>query len=147
MASTLVVAVISMAPATDGSREVYVLQVGDSSGWVLRSGRWLSMGEVKNEGVAIAESMTVALPLVPEVAPSLARGHLVPGDVLVLLTDGIGDALGSGRGEVGAALAELWATPPDPVQFAAQVGFGRKTFDDDRTALAVWPAEVGDGPR
>ncbi|WP_068425013.1 hypothetical protein [Piscicoccus intestinalis] len=60
------------------------------------------------------------------------------GAALVLMTDGVGDPLGSGAGEVGTTLAQLWSRPPHPVEFAAQVAFGRKTFDDDRAALVVW---------
>jgi hypothetical protein len=42
---------------------------------------------------------------------------------------------------VGRELARLWARPPHPVDFAGQVAFGRKTYDDDRGAVVVWLAE------
>jgi hypothetical protein len=46
--------------------------------------------------------------------------------------------LGAGTGEVGRVLADLWAAPPEMLDFAAQVGFARRTFDDDRTVVGVW---------
>jgi hypothetical protein len=41
---------------------------------------------------------------------------------------------------VGAFLAGRWQEPPDPLEFAHHVGFYRKTFVDDRTAVVVWVA-------
>ena len=38
-------------------------------------------------------------------------------------------------------LAAWWARPPDPLTFAAQVGFARKTHVDDRTVVGIWPDE------
>jgi len=71
------------------------------------------------------------------------QGKLLPFylvvDVSASMSDGIGDALGSGTGEVGEFLAKVWRRPPSPLAFAAQAEFSRKSFDDDRTALVFWP--------
>lgn len=138
MASTALFAILAVHPNADGDREAAVLAVGDTSAWILRNREWLAIGKIKNEGAQIASSATAALPLVPE---SPVADHLLIGsdDILVLMTNGVGDPLGNGKGEVGRFLASEWATPPSPLDFAAQVGFARKTFDDDRTVVAIWP--------
>lgn len=144
MAATIIVGVVGLTPDQDGSFPVTVVRLGDASGWLLdRVDGWIPLGEVKNEGNVIAESATACLPLVPESDPVIVETSLDTGAALFLLTDGVGDPLGSGRGEVGAALQALWTSPPHPIQFAAQVCFGRKTFDDDRAAIGIWPAADG----
>lgn len=140
MATTLVIGVVATRPGENGTHAVTVVRLGDSSGWILDAqDGWISLGDVKNAGNVIAESATACLPLVPEHDPAVVETTLGDGAALVLITDGIGDPLGSGRGEVGTHLATVWARPPHPVEFAAQVAFGRKTFDDDRGAIVVWP--------
>jgi serine/threonine protein phosphatase PrpC len=142
-AATALFAVVDLKPE-NGLLPVQVFAIGDSSAWVLHGGtEWWPLQPVKNAGAVIASSRTGALPLLgAELAPPVAT-ELGPDDVLVLMTDGIADPLGDGRGEVGRFLAETWRCPPAPLAFAAQVDFGRKTHDDDRTAVAVWPAGLG----
>lgn len=139
LATTLLIGVVATRPDEDGTHAVAVVRLGDSSGWILDDDEgWVSLGDVKNAGNVIAESATACLPLVPEEDPVVVETTLGDGAALVLMTDGVGDPLGSGAGEVGTTLAQLWSRPPHPVEFAAQVAFGRKTFDDDRAALVVW---------
>jgi hypothetical protein len=136
LATTLVLAVIDLRPDDDGSRRVQVVRVGDSSAWVHAAGRWQNLHGLKNESAVIAASTTAALPLVTSFE---CAGHRVAtGDVLVLMTDGVGDPLGDGENDLGRFLAEVWTTPPSVLAFGAQVDFARKSFDDDRTAVAVW---------
>jgi hypothetical protein len=80
-----------------------------------------------------------ALPVSPPELSLPMHTTVHPGEALVLVSDGIGDALGAGTGEVGEFLAKVWRRPPSPLAFAAQAEFARKSFDDDRTALAFWP--------
>lgn len=142
MATTLVIGVVATRPDEDGTHAVTVVRLGDSSGWILDAeDGWIPLGDVKNAGNVIAESATACLPLVPDSDPVVVETTLGDDAALVLITDGIGDPLGSGQGEVATTLGQLWARPPHPVEFAAQVGFGRKTFDDDRGAIVVWPVE------
>lgn len=101
-------------------------------------GRWTPLGIVKNEGAQIAESGTAALPSFDDHAVCTETTHLDSDHVLVLMTDGIGDPLGGGNGMVGERLAELWANPPTALEFASHCDFARKSFDDDRTAIAIW---------
>jgi hypothetical protein len=142
LASTALFAVVAVEPTEAGDRPVYVLSLGDTSAWVLHPDAepaWESLQEVKNAGSVVASSATMALPGLPPRLPSPVATALCPGEVLVLMSDGVGDPLGGGTGEVGAALADAWREPPDPFTFTAQVGFQRRSYDDDRTVLAVWP--------
>ncbi|GAA2962459.1 hypothetical protein GCM10010483_02000 [Actinokineospora diospyrosa] len=137
MATTVSFAVLDLIPFDSGHR-VVMGTVGDTSVWVLGDGGWQPTQPVKNDGADLHSSATHALPLPAE--PVRAAGWVRPGEALVVMTDGVGDPLGHGTGEVGARLAQLWRTPPHELEFTAQVGFARKTYDDDRTVVAVWPA-------
>lgn len=140
LAATSLFALVDTVANDDGALPVYLKELGDTSGWVVRGGRtWDALQVVKNEGAEIASSAVSALPIVPADPGPTTCTFLDPNDVLVLMSDGIGDPLGPGIGEVGEFLAASWAKPPPPLEFAAQVDFARKSFDDDRTALAVWP--------
>jgi hypothetical protein len=107
---------------------------------VLRDGAtWEPQQTLKNEGSTVASSRVEALPLLPPELDSPVATTLRPTDALVLMTDGIGDPLGDGSGPVGRFLAKMWSRPPAPLAFAAHVDFTRRSHDDDRTALAIWP--------
>jgi Protein phosphatase 2C len=60
------------------------------------------------------------------------------GGALFAMTDGVGNPL-AWSAEVRATLARWWARPPDPLTFAGQVGFARKSHIDDRTVVGIWP--------
>ncbi|WP_410597382.1 protein phosphatase 2C domain-containing protein [Amycolatopsis sp. lyj-23] len=142
LATTVLFAVVDMRPDVEG-HPVHVLAYGDTSAWILRSGvRWEPQNPVKNQGAAVASSATDALPYLPGRPPAVVRTRLAPTDVLLLVTDGVADPLDDGTGTVGAFLAEQWRCPPEPLAFAAHVDFARRSHDDDRTAVAVWPAEA-----
>lgn len=139
MATTVAFAVIPVEADADGCRTCTVVPIGDTSVWVLRStGSWEPITAVKNDGEAVAGSATFALPLLPSAPVAPLAATLGPGDALFALTDGVGDPLGDGSGEVGRALASWWALPPNRHEFAAQVDFGRRSHTDDRTAVGVW---------
>lgn len=139
LSTTALFAVVEMRPV-DGHRPVHLLAYGDTSAWALRAGvRWEPQQEVKNDGVAVASSATRALPYLPERPPMAVTTLLGPDDVLVLISDGLGDPLGDGDTPVGSFLAEQWRRPPEPLAFAAHVDFARRSHDDDRTAVAIWP--------
>ncbi|WP_103350730.1 protein phosphatase 2C domain-containing protein [Amycolatopsis sp. CA-128772] len=145
LATTVLFAVADLRPA-DGGHPVSVFAYGDSSAWVLRSGaRWEPLNRVKDEGAVVAGSATDALPYLPTQPPGVVRTQLAPGDVLVLLSDGLGDPLDDGTGPVAEFLAEHWRCPPEPLAFAAHVDFARRSHDDDRTAVALWPDPAGGG--
>lgn len=142
MAATALFAVVAVDPAEDGSRSVHVMSLGDTSAWLLhpdREERWTPLQELKNAGRIIASSATTAIPLIPRELPPAVPAILDANGVLVLMSDGVGDPLGDGTGEVGDTLADAWRWPPDSLSFAAQVGFARRSFDDDRTVVGIWP--------
>jgi serine/threonine protein phosphatase PrpC len=145
LATTVLFAVVDMRPDVEGY-PVHVLAYGDTSAWILRSGvRWEPQNPVKNQGAAVASSATDALPYLPARLPEVVRTRLAPTDALLLVTDGVADPLDDGTGTVGAFLAENWRCPPEPLAFAAHVDFARRSHDDDRTAVALWPAEAVGG--
>jgi serine/threonine protein phosphatase PrpC len=148
MATTVVVGLVEIDAGPDGDRLVHMVRVGDTSAWILRAnGAWEPLGAAAGTGTVIADSATQALPVLTGPTVDVITDTVHAGDAFVLMTDGVGDPLGSGQGQVGAALAEAWASPPPALQFAAQVDFARKSFDDDRTVLAVWPEDDVDARR
>lgn len=145
MSATALFAVVGLALGDATGRAVHCLAVGDSSAWVLGPGReapWRPVSHQKADEDGVASSATFALPLAPDVPPAVKAETLAPGTAVVLVTDGIGDPLGDGTGEVGRFLAAVWAEPPGPLEFAAHVDFARRSYDDDRTAVVVWVPEA-----
>lgn len=136
MSTTAVVFVVSTAAGADGFPYAVAVVAGDSAALLLDDGEWTPLSAVKNEGAEVASSAVNPLPRPVEVRPE-AR-VLRPGQALVVITDGVGDPLGSGSGVVGRFLASMWATPPEILAYAQHVGFYRKSFTDDRTAVTVW---------
>ncbi|MEU7866498.1 protein phosphatase 2C domain-containing protein [Dactylosporangium sp. NPDC049140] len=143
MSSTAVVFAVSTAPDADGAYPAAIaVLAGDSTALLLDGDEWTPLAAVKNDGAAVASSAVEPLPGAVRVVP-LAR-VLRTGQAIVVITDGLGDPLGSGGGVVGRFLAEQWRTPPDLLGFAQQLGFYRKSFTDDRTAVVIW-ADAAEG--
>lgn len=134
VATTLVAGTARPTPA---GMEIALFRVGDSSAWVLDGPRFHPLFSAKTEGDVVATSVT-ALPRVPQQLEQW-YGTLAPGQVLLVGTDGFGDPLGDGDGQIGALFAEHLAAPPSPLWLAHLLDFSRETFDDDRTLLALWP--------
>jgi serine/threonine protein phosphatase PrpC len=135
MATTLVAGLV--VPTRDGP-EVQVVQVGDSSAWILGpDGRYQCMLATKyREGESTYSSATMALPQVPKVRHTY--GILSPGEILLVGTDGFGDPLGEGDGAVGRHFAQALRPVPPVLKFANSLDFSRETYDDDRTLFALW---------
>jgi serine/threonine protein phosphatase PrpC len=147
MATTATILVCAVRPLRR-RRTVSIAWLGDSPVWMLeRDDCWTCLTEVKGAGQEVASSAVAALPYLPEDPNRLPTCELdVPSDaVLLVMTDGVGDPLGDGTGPVGSALAKAWREPPSSLDFALQVGFGRKGYDDDRTVVGLWSAN-GAGP-
>jgi serine/threonine protein phosphatase PrpC len=139
MAAAVSYAIIATSPREDGFA-LYVFGVGDTSTWLLdHRDRWQLLTGGKDLDGEMANSQTLALPYLPEAPGSAVQARLTPGSAFLIASDGIGDPLGDAASDVGTFLAEVWRDPPPPLSFAAQVSFARRGFDDDRTAVAVWP--------
>jgi serine/threonine protein phosphatase PrpC len=137
MATTAVAFVVAAASTADGEIPFAVtVASGDSSALLLSGGQWHPVTSVKNVGAEVASNAVLALPREVQVEPK--GGVLRPGEALAVISDGVGDPLGSGTGVVGRFLAAAWSRPPELLSFAEHVAFYRKTFVDDRTAALVW---------
>jgi hypothetical protein len=143
MATTATFLVCEARQYDDGRRRVHVAWMGDSPAWaVTPDGVWQNLSVVKGEGDEVGSSRVVALPKLPRDPAGLpCRSHEVDSQAtLLLMTDGTGDPIAEARGEVAQQLATWWQRPPAALVFADQVGFGRRSYDDDRTVVAIWPA-------
>jgi hypothetical protein len=136
MATTLVAGLV--LPTPDGP-DVQLIQVGDSSAWILnRQGRFQCLLPTKfRAGQEVISSATAALPRVPPV--EVRRGILAGDEILLVGTDGFGDPLGDGEGAVGRHFANALSSIPPVLKFANDLDFSRETWDDDRTLFALWP--------
>ena len=67
-------------------------------------------------------------------------GFRVRGGTLFVMSDGVANPLRWSK-EVAETLAGWWACPPDPLVFAAQVGFARRGHMDDRTVVGIWAGD------
>lgn len=139
LATTLVCAVVELLES--GRLRAHLVGVGDSGAWLLSPNGFhqvLGGKPVSSEG--ITTSATAALPWVPSsLEPSVVEIETC--DVLLIGSDGFGDALGSGEGGVGDLFRDVLNTTPRPslIEFAHALDFSRENFDDDRTLVAIWP--------
>ncbi|MFE1259943.1 protein phosphatase 2C domain-containing protein [Streptomyces albogriseolus] len=139
-ATTLVYGVARHGPA---GCVVDLGRIGDSGAWLLdlAGGTYRALFETKTGGDGVIVSNEVhPLPRVPDPLPC-AEVRPVPGQTVLIGTDGFGDPLGDGDGPVGALFTRYLGAPrpPSPPWLAHLLDFSKETFDDDRTLLALWP--------
>lgn len=138
MSTTLIVAVIERTPRHDGFRAEIGVVAGDSAAYLLRLDSKdlepVGGGKVGTDSI----TSTAVRPLPGPVKSSSVEVVLQPGDALIVGSDGIGDPVGDGTGEVGQEFARRWAEPPPIDRFLLDVNVYRRSFDDDRTAVGVW---------
>ncbi|MEV6198109.1 protein phosphatase 2C domain-containing protein [Streptomyces sp. NPDC051920] len=117
------------------------LAVGDGGTALLRAGEWnLSLTDPEHDGDGMIDTRTAALPHVHR-ARALLLAPALPGDVLVLCTDGLSTPL-AGDAEMREFLASGWGrgAAPAPADFLWQLQYRVKSYDDDRTAVVLWEA-------
>ncbi|MEV7125652.1 protein phosphatase 2C domain-containing protein [Streptomyces sp. NPDC093260] len=137
-ATTLVAGVVRPDPAGPVAE---LCRVGDSGAWVLdrSDGRYHALfGPETGSDSPLVSNVVTPLPHVPDPL-ELTVVRLEAPHTLLVGTDGFGDPLGDGDGQVGALFARQLATPVPSPWLAHLLDFSRETFDDDRTLLAVWP--------
>ncbi|HTW00852.1 MAG TPA: protein phosphatase 2C domain-containing protein [Streptosporangiaceae bacterium] len=112
--------------------------VGDSPLWHLgQDGTWTPVTEVPaGDGQGYHSSAVRAMPTAD--GDCSWCSFRIYGGALFAMSDGVGNPL-AWSAEVRDTLASWWACPPEPLTFAAQVGFARKSHVDDRTAVGIWP--------
>ena len=137
LATTLICAVIDAQE--DGTATAEIVNVGDSGAWVFDNEKIVPVvGGKSDTSEDIIASSVVPLPRVPKETIT-TRVQLKQGNVLLLGTDGFGDPLGDGHGEVGQFFSDIFKDRvPSMFEFAHKLDFSRDTYDDDRTLVAVW---------
>ena len=112
--------------------QAHVLTVGDSPVYRLRRGR---MKQAGTEQTGLFRRLQAYLGMGPAVSEQLyvESWSVEPGDVLMLMSDGVIDALDE------RDLAELWTRHPEPDRFVRRAldEVARIGTDDDATILAV----------
>ena len=139
LATTLVAGTVW--PTTDGGMLLTLIQIGDSGAWILdREGYRPVLASKHDRQGAVVSNAVSPLPRRPRAPVTGTPSRFVPGQVLLVGTDGFGDPLGDGDGLVGELFGRhLLAGPPPAVGLAHLLDFSRELFDDDRTLLALWP--------
>jgi serine/threonine protein phosphatase PrpC len=141
LAATLTVAVIEVEPSHERTRDVLVAFVGDSPCYVLTGYEWTIKTSESKTGDVI-DHTTSALP-VREGRPvnlDWAEFEIGASDALLVMTDGIGTSLASGRSAVGRWMAPRVASllgPQIESNFFDLISFDRNGEDDDRTLVVV----------
>jgi serine/threonine protein phosphatase PrpC len=130
LATTLTVAVVS-------GGTVRAAAVGDSPALVLSGEAFEPTVLAPADPDGLIGGGVDALPRAAGLFTAVER-RLDSGSVLLVCTDGLGQPLGDGSGEVGRMLARELKVPPDIADFARLLDFSRATYDDDRTLVAVW---------
>jgi hypothetical protein len=140
VATTLTFAIVPLEGVS--APGVVIGGVGDSRGYLLNRGSWTVYPRPTD--AEISSTATEALPLDGSERLWLGRVSVPHGAAIMLATDGVGNALGDGRGEVAEQLAAWWSAPVEPLTFLSQLQFDRKSHDDDRTAAIIWVSENSD---
>lgn len=128
---------VLLVPTDTRIRERVLFSVGDGGLFMLREGRWHPAIPAEENG--ILDTRTEALPhAYSSVKASLLR--TVPGEVLLLGTDGITNPLTQKDPEFANHLAHAWGGPevPSLSDFLWQAQTRAKSYDDDRTVICVW---------
>jgi hypothetical protein len=138
MATTAIAVSVSRQ---DGCWLGEVAWVGDSPLWHLDDdGTWRSVVSAGDgDGGRAFHSSSVQPMPTPDGACSWCSIR-IHGGALFAMSDGVGNPL-AWSVEVRTTLARWWARQPDPLTFAAQVGFARKSHIDDRTVVGIWADE------
>ncbi|MET9472508.1 protein phosphatase 2C domain-containing protein [Streptomyces sp. NPDC002922] len=132
---------VLLIPTDPRIRDRVLCSVGDGGLFVLREGRW-EHGD-PDDGEGLLDTRTEALPhAYRSVKATLLR--TVPGEVLLLGTDGITNPLTQKDPEFARRLAEAWDGPevPSLSDFLWQAQTRAKSYDDDRTVICVWEEQA-----
>lgn len=137
---TVTLAVVAAEPGEDGSHQVVVGNVGDSPVFNLAHGSWRKVSPTDVETSDILDTKTHAFPRHTNCA--LIDDHLKQGECVLMTSDGVGNfILRNGITlALGSYLSSRWNAPIGILSFLNHLNFDLPTADDDRTAVAFWPA-------
>jgi serine/threonine protein phosphatase PrpC len=139
LATTFVCALITKNQRGEGLI-ARVITVGDSGVWLLSDARFYAVAGGKDESSEITSNDVAPLPYIPSTVEPIEI-PIKPGEVLLLGTDGFGEPLGTGDGELGLLFKTMLKAVPSLAVFAETLDFTRRYFVDDRTLVAIWPKE------
>lgn len=143
MATTAVAAALQHE---DGRWVGELAWVGDSMCWHLDdAGTWTELSATAGEDDDGVYHSTRVRPLPSSDGACQSTSFRVTGGAIFLMTDGVGNPL-RWIPEVQETLATWWRAPGDPLAFAGQVGFSRKSHNDDRTVIAIWHQSTDKDP-
>ncbi|MEU6374107.1 protein phosphatase 2C domain-containing protein [Streptomyces sp. NPDC046909] len=128
-----------LAPLDGTVRTRGFLAIGDGGTALLRADEWhLSLTDADQSGDGMIDTRTAALPH-SQTAHARLLAPVLPGDVLVLCTDGLSTPL-TGDAGMRDFLRTAWGTGsvPGPADFLWQLQYRVKSYDDDRTAVVLW---------
>lgn len=138
--TTAEVLIVKRNISSCGSHEfVRVVLSGDGSGYKLdKSNGWsiLSLGKLNNTG--LATNAVTPLPIKAEGYPSVQYGKICSGQMVMVVTDGIGD-MGIGSGNAASCYFQrVLSEPLSAHDLLTTFSLVENQKDDDRTAVIVW---------
>jgi hypothetical protein len=137
---TVTLAVVCAEPDETGTHRLVVGNVGDSPVFNLANSTWRKVSPIDIDSGGILDTKTHAFPRHTNCV--LVDDVMNQGECLLVTSDGVGNFIL--RNDVtlalGNYLATRWSEPIGILSFLNHLSFDLPTADDDRTAVAFWPA-------
>lgn len=137
---TVTLTVVCAEPDEMGVHSIVAGNVGDSPVFNLSGGEWRKVSPPDLDSGDILDTKTHAFPRHTECV--LVDDSLKQGECVLMTSDGVGNfILRNGMTlALGSYLSTRWNSPVGILSFLNQLNFDLPTADDDRTAVAFWPA-------
>lgn len=137
---TVTLTVVCAEPDQNGVHSIVAGNVGDSPVFNLSGGEWRKVSPPDLDSGDILDTKTHAFPRHTECV--LVDDSLKQGECVLMTSDGVGNfILRNGMTlALGSYLSTRWNSPVGILSFLNQLNFDLPTADDDRTAVAFWPA-------
>ena len=116
---------------------VHISVAGDGSAYILNENKgWYIVKSGKQRNSEILSNAVSPLPLTPK-AYSIKFGELSLDDCLVMVTDGLGDFIGSGNTPIGGFFQKAFPKCESLIQFLHYSSVALRQADDDRTIILI----------
>jgi serine/threonine protein phosphatase PrpC len=111
--------------------------IGDSPVIVIQDTNWIHISR-EQDGDGLHSTASQGLMTTDQL--TIRYDNLVPGDALLVCSDGVGNYIEYKGSEtaLGRDLRERWASPPERLEFVRDLSFDIQSADDDRTAVMIW---------